>query len=112
MNDDGLINRDIRRRWAIQHCMGSKNVVAVGRVQVLPDPPHAVDLAVVKVESRVAVGEEHVATGVTADGEVATKVDALLANEGRVARIVIISDVVCLRGGTKVVSGRHLSTTE
>lgn len=87
MDNDGLIDRNLRARRGIKERMSSRNVIAVGRIQVLPDPPYTVDLAVMEIKSRVAVGEEHIASGITADGHVATKVHALLVDEGCHARV-------------------------
>lgn len=97
MDDDGFVYRNIRGGWAVKEGMGSRNVEqAVGGIQILPDPPYAVDLAVVEIESRVAVGEEHITSGITANGHVATKVHALIADERGKARVVIEANIVCL----------------
>lgn len=100
----GLVQLQIRGRRVVQEGMRAGEVVAVARIQVLPDPPYTVDLAVVEVESRVAVGEEHIASGIAANRHVAAKVHALVANEGCEARVWLEANVVGLFEGGKVMS--------
>jgi len=68
------IERGIGRRRHVQESTGASNALcaeALGDVEVLPDPPDAVDLRVVEVEGWVAGGDEEVAAWVAAEGVVA-----------------------------------------
>jgi hypothetical protein len=52
------------------------------RGQHLPDPPHAIDVGVVKVESRIARAGKDIVARVTTESVVSTAVDADLGLRG------------------------------
>lgn len=80
-----ILQRTVRTRRVVQERPCARNSViselALVRRQFLPNPPHAVDVGVVQVESRVARGCEDVVTGVATEGVVAAAVDADLWGE-------------------------------
>ena len=75
-----IIERAVRAGWHVKESLragdGFARELALVRRQHLPDPPDAVDHAVVKVECRVAGAGEHVVAGVAAESVVAAAVDA------------------------------------
>ena len=77
---DLIIKRAVRARRLVKESLRSSDgfarELALVRRQHLPDPPDAVDHAVVKVECRVAGASEHVVAGIAAEGVVAAAVNA------------------------------------
>lgn len=74
---DIILQGSISGRWGVVQGDGARNgVLSVLQILVLPDPPCAVDLRVMKEESWVSWGGEDVSTGIASDGEVATSVYA------------------------------------
>jgi hypothetical protein len=61
---------------------GSVGELTLVRRQHLPDPPHAINIGVVKVESRVTRAGEDVVAWITTEGVVPTAVDADLELRG------------------------------
>ena len=88
-----LLHRDIITRRLVQNGVRAKHARPVRQIQVLPDPPHAVDLRMVHPEGRVAAADEGVRARVAADAEVAPEMHALGVLEGRVARVVVVPQI-------------------
>lgn len=77
---DLIIKRAVRAGRLVKESLrsgdGFARELALVRRQHLPDPPDAVDHAVVKVECRVAGASEHVVAGIATKSIVAAAVDA------------------------------------
>ena len=75
-----IIERAVRAGWHVKESLrpgdSFARELALVRRQHLPDPPDAVNHAVVKVKCRVAGAGEHVVAGVAAESVVAAAVDA------------------------------------
>jgi hypothetical protein len=56
--------------------------LTLARGQHLPDPPHAINVGVVKVESRIARAGKDIVARVTTESVVSTAVDADLSLRG------------------------------
>ena len=81
---DLIIERAISARWHVEESLragdGVARELALLRRQHLPNPPDAIDHAVVKVECRVAGAGEHIIAGIAAKGVVAAAVNADLGS--------------------------------
>lgn len=75
-----IIERAVRTGWHVKESLRPGNSfvreLALVRRQHLPDPPDAVDHAVVKVKSRVTGAGEHIVAGIAAEGVVTAAVNA------------------------------------
>ena len=100
MDIQKLLHRHVVTRRLVQDGVRPEHALAVREIQVLPDPPHAIDLRVMQPEGRVAAADKGVRARVAADGEVAAKMHALGVLEGRVARVVVVTEVA-LDGGAE-----------
>jgi len=60
----------------------------------LPDPPHAVDVGVVQVKSRIAGAGEDVSAGISAEGVMPATVDADL-RDYELALVVVVACSMC-----------------
>ena len=76
-----IIKGNSARRGLVEQGAGTRDgVEAVEGVQVLPDPPDAINHGVVQVEGWVAGRNHEVAAGITAHGEVAAALE--IGNNG------------------------------
>ena len=83
---DLIVQRTVRTRWVVQESLRSSNGFVSGltllRGQHLPDPPHAINVGMVKVESRIARAGKDIVTRVTTESVVSAAVDADLGVRG------------------------------
>lgn len=96
------LQRGIRTRRRVQKRARSSNPISAKRslrVQVLPDPPNAVDHRMVQIEGRVAGRDVEVSPWIAAERVVAASVDADVAGAGNalhdcleVADVVVVED--------------------
>ena len=97
-----VINRDVGTGWHIQHCVRPPDIVlAVRKVELLPDPVDPVNLRMVEVKSRVTRRNERVSAGVTADGKVSAAVDADVVGDEPGIRFQENVEIPVGRGGQK-----------